>query len=313
MGALPGTGQTMAGVKNRRFGRLRRVSVILSLALTSCGPSVLEPTGTIGKAERSILIDSVGIMLAIVLPTIALALAFAWWYRQSNGRAKRLPEFVYSGRIELVVWAIPLMTIMLLGGVTWIGAHELDPAHPIASKQKPLEIQGVSLDWKWLFIYPDQRVASVNELTIPTDTPIHFSLTSGSVMNAFFVPKLGSMIYTMDGMISRLNLMAEQPGDYWGESSHYSGDGFSDMHFTVHAVPADQFAAWVKKTQASGPKLDAGSYAELAKQTRHVVPFTYANADPALFVSVASEHIPQGPGPVESGAKRATVSPEGQN
>jgi cytochrome o ubiquinol oxidase subunit 2 len=311
MGAHPGTGDDLPSTPEGRWASLRRAGILLCLGVTSCGPSVLVPAGAIGKAERSILVDSLGIMLAIVLPTIALALAFAWWYRQSNGRAKRLPEFVYSGRIELVVWAVPLMTIMLLGGVTWIGAHALDPGHAIASKQKPLEIQGVSLDWKWLFIYPDQHVASVNELTVPTGVPIHFSLTSGSVMNAFFIPRLGSMIYTMDGMISRLNLMADKPGNYWGESSHYSGDGFSDMHFNVHAVPQDQFAAWVSATQASGPKLDAGAYTQLAKQSRHVAPFTYASTDPDLFLSVASERIPQGPGPVESGAKKATVSPEG--
>jgi len=291
---------------------VKRASLLLCLTVTACGPSVLNPVGAIGVAERSILIDSLGIMLAIVIPTILIAVIFAWWFRQSNSRAKRRPEFVYSGRVELVVWGVPLMTIMLLGGVTWIGAHELDPAQPIPSSVKPLEIQGVSLDWKWLFIYPEQHVATVNVLTLPAGRPVHFSLTSGSVMNAFFIPQLGSMIYTMNGMVSRLNLIADQPGTYWGESSHYSGDGFSDMHFDVHAVPPDQFAAWVSTTQAHGPTLDAGSYTQLARPSLNVTPFTYAKADPDLFTNIASEKIPQAPGPVEMGEDKATVSPAGQ-
>jgi cytochrome o ubiquinol oxidase subunit 2 len=310
MGAKPGIDTPKPSAARLR-AMIGPASVLLCLAATSCGPSVLRPEGAIGKAEISILVDSLAIMLVIVVPTIAIALLFAWWYRQSNSRAKRHPQFVYSGRVELVVWAVPLMTIMLLGGVTWIGAHELDPGQPIASKAKPLEIQGISLDWKWLFIYPDQRVATVNELTVPAGTPIHFSLTSGSVMNAFFIPQLGSMIYTMDGMVSRMNLVADQPGTYYGESSHYSGDGFSGMHFEVHAVPPDQFASWISTTRAHGPSLDAGSYAGLAKQSSNVAPFTYANADPGLFLKITSEQIPQGPGPDESGAPNAKVSPGG--
>ena len=147
-------------------------------------------------------------------PTIAATLAFAWWFRATNTRAAYLPDFAYSGRLELIVWAIPVLVIMLLGGVIWIGSHELDPAKPLASKTPPLDIQVVSLDWKWLFIYPNQGVASVNQLVLPAGVPIHFSLTSGSVMNAFFVPQLGSMIYTMNGMTTQLNLRADTPGTF---------------------------------------------------------------------------------------------------
>ena len=159
-------------------------------------------------------------------------------------------------QLELIVWAIPLLTIMLLGGVAWIGSHDLDPAKPLASKAAPLEVQVVSLDWKWLFIYPDQRVASVNQLVIPAGVPVHFALTSASVLNAFFVPQLGSMIYTMNGMTTQLNLHADAPGTFHGLSSHYSGDGFSDMHFDVEALPADGFSAWVDATRGNGPTLD---------------------------------------------------------
>ena len=238
--------------------------------LGGCDAVVLDPQGPIGIAEKTILIDSLAIMLAIVIPTIAATFAFAWWFRASNTRATYLPDFTYSGRIELIVWAIPLLVIMLLGGVIWIGSHDLDPAKPLASKTPPLEIQVVSLDWKWLFIYPNQRVASVNQLVVPAGVPIHFSLTSASVMNAFFIPQLGSMIYTMNGMTTQLNLRADAPGTFLGLSSHFSGDGFSDMHFDVQAVPAERFAAWIDATRNTGPTLDAGSYAALAKQSMNI-------------------------------------------
>src|SRR6202035_1932338 len=205
--------------------------------------NILDPQGPIGIADKTILIDSLAIMLAIVLPTIAATLAFAWWFRATNAKATYRPAFGDSGRIELIFWSIPLLVIMLLCGVTWIGSHDLDPAKPLASKTPPIEIQVVSLDWKWLFIYPNQSVASVNQLVVPAGVPIHFSLTSASVMTAFFIPQLGSMIYTMNGMATQLNLRADAPGSFLGLPSHYSGDGFSDMHFDVQAVPADRFAA----------------------------------------------------------------------
>ena len=280
---------------------MRAAILCAPFCLAACGPSILDPHGEIGSADKTILIDSVAIMLAIVLPTIAATILFAWWFRASNNRAKYQPEFVYSGRLELVVWAVPLMTIMLLGGVTWIGAHELDPAEKLVSKNVALEVQAVSLDWKWLFIYPGQRVAAVNQLVIPANTPIHFSLTSASVLNAFFVPQLGSMIYTMNGMTSSLNLSTDAPGVFYGQSSHYSGDGFSDMHFEVHAVPADQFAAWVAATRSKGPALDGASYAELSKQSLHVAPFTYRDADPGLFQDIVTQKLPPGPGPDDAG------------
>jgi cytochrome o ubiquinol oxidase subunit 2 len=155
--------------------------------------NILDPQGPIAAAERTILIDSIGIMLAIVLPTIVAILAFAFWFRQSNSRAQYLPDWAYSGRIELVVWSIPALTVILLGGVAWIGSHQLDPAQPVQGTGPGITVQVVSLDWKWLFIYPDQRVASVNTLTVPVGAPLHLQLTSASVMNAFFIPQLGSM------------------------------------------------------------------------------------------------------------------------
>ena len=276
----------------------QRFAVLLgSVALGGCNPSVLNPKGPVGAADSTILVDSVAIMLAIVVPTIVAIFAFAWWFRSSNIRAQYLPDWDYSGQLELIVWAIPLLTIMLLGGVAWIGSHDLDPAKPLASKTAPLEVGVVSLDWKWLFIYPDQHVASVNRLVVPVGVPVHFALTSASVMNVFFVPELGTMIYTMNGMRTQLNLMANKAGEYHGLSAHFSGDGFSTMHFAVEAVPEPDFAAWVDKTRAAGLSLTSESYADLAKQSSDVAPFTYRDVEPDLFRKIVQQVLPPGPGP----------------
>jgi cytochrome o ubiquinol oxidase subunit 2 len=269
---------------------------------------VLDPIGPVGGADRTILLDSVAIMLVIVIPTILCGWAFAWWFRASNTRAKRLPNFAYSGSVELVVWSIPLLTILLLSGVIWIGSHQLDPSDPLPSKTKPLEVQVVSLDWKWLFIYPDEGIASVNRLVIPVGTPVHFTLTSASVMNAFFIPRLGSMIYTMNGMADQLNLRADKPGVYFGESSHFSGDGFPGMHFAVDAVRPADFVAWAARVKGAGPALDTASYAALEKQSLEVQPFTYGSATPGLFQGIVNQSVAPGPGP--SGGPDPNVSPK---
>jgi cytochrome o ubiquinol oxidase subunit 2 len=281
---------------------------VAAVTLAACTPAVLDPRGPIGQADRTILIDSLAIMLAIGVPTILATLAFAWWFRASNKKARYLPDWAFSGRIELVVWAIPLLVIILLGGVAWIGSHQLDPAEPLHSKTKALDIQVVSLDWKWLFIYPAQGVASVNELVVPAGVPLHFSLTSASVMNTFFVPQLGSMIYTMNGMRTQLNLRADAPGTFLGLSSHYSGDGFSGMHFDVQAMPTGQFAAWIDATRNTGPTLDSASYATLAKQSMNTSPFTFGAADPGLFQQIVMQQLPPGPGP-QVGRPSSSVSP----
>ena len=295
--------------RSKSIFRLLRALAGLSLAagLAGCQLAVLQPTGSVGAAERLVLLDSLAIMLAIIVPTIVATLAFAWWFRASNAKAERLPTWAYSGRIELVTWSVPLLTIMFLGGIAWIGSHDLDPARPLSSDKRPLNVQVVSLDWKWLFIYPDQHVAAVNQLVVPVNTPIHFTLTSASVWDSFFVPGLGSMIYTMNGMTTQLNLLADRTGDFPGLSTHLSGDGFSDMNFVVHAVPADAFDGWWK-AQRSGPKLDQAAYRELAKQSSAVPPMTYSAAEPGLFEAVVAQKLAPGPGPTGG---TAPVSPKG--
>src|SRR5262245_34949028 len=180
-----------------------------AVMLSGCSGGVLDPKGPVAVAQRQIMFNSLGIMLAIVIPTILATLGVAYWFRSSNTQAAYRPDFGYSGRVELLVWSIPAMTVLLVGGVAWVSAYDLDPPRPLASTVKPIRVQVVALDWKWLFIYPDEGIASVNRLTIPVETPVSFELTSSGVMNSFFVPQLGSQIYTMAGMVTRLNLQAD--------------------------------------------------------------------------------------------------------
>jgi cytochrome o ubiquinol oxidase subunit II len=296
----------------RRAGQIARILTIAALPnLSGCAGGVLDPQGSIADANAQILLDALGIMLVIVVPTITAALLFAWWFRASNTRAIRRPHFVYSGQLELVIWGIPLLVILFLGGVIWIGSHELDPYRPITSPSKTLEVQVVSLDWKWLFIYPGQSIASVNELVIPVGTPVHFSLTSASVMNAFFVPQLGSMIATMNGMVTQLHLDADRPGEYYGQSTQFSGDGFSDMNFVIRAVPQDQFAQWVAGAQQAGPGLERAAYLKLSRQSQNVRPFTYRSVEPDLFNAIVTQQLPPGPGPqAEPGSVKVHPSSE---
>lgn len=261
------------------------------------GFGVLDGAGPVGRDDAIILIDATAIMLAIVVPTILLAFWMAWRYRASNTKAEYLPEWAYSGRIEAVVWAIPILTITFLGGVIWIGSYKLDPFKPLPSKVPAVDVQVVSLDWKWLFIYPQQGIATVNQLVIPAGTPVNFHITSASVFNVFFVPRLGSMIYAMPGMVSQLHMQADNPGQLWGTSAHFSGDGFSDMQFPVKSVPAADFGAWVAGVKGSGPVLDRASYSVLVRQSQNDPASSYRAVDPGLFEAIATQKLPPGPGP----------------
>ena len=257
----------------------------------SVAGGVLDPQGPIAAGNAQILINSVGIMLVIVIPTILATLAFGWWFRSSNKKATYLPNWAHSGHLELIVWGIPLLVVLFLSGVIWIGSHELDPAQPIAQGGKSIEIQVVSLDWKWLFIYPDQEVASINELAVPANTPVHFSLTSGTVMNMFFVPQLGSMIATMNGMVTQLNLKADQIGNYYGQSSQFSGSGFSDMHFTVRALTMEDYSKWLAHVKQTGQKLDEASYLALARKKAASSVQSYGSITRDLFDKIAMREL----------------------
>jgi cytochrome o ubiquinol oxidase subunit 2 len=275
-----------------------QVGVVSVLALAGCSGGPLDPHGPVAGAERTILFDALAIMLAIVIPTIVGAAWVAWWFRASNRKALYEPDFAYSGRIEILVWSIPTLIILFLGGVIWISSHQLDPAVPLESDTRATEIEVVSLDWKWLFIYPDRGVASINELVIPAGAPVHFQLTSASVMNTFFVPQLAGMIYTMNGMVTQLNFAASHPGEFWGRSGMFSGDGFPDMYFKVRAVPPEEYERWITAAQTAGPTLDRPAYEELEAQNIAERPYTYRNVDPALFHAITTQVVPPQPGPV---------------
>jgi cytochrome o ubiquinol oxidase subunit II len=280
---------------------MRRASIAIVLSalvalLTGCVGGVLDPQGTVGASEKLILLDSLAIMLAIVVPVIVATFAFAWWYRASNKKAAYHPNWAFSGHLELIVWAIPTLVIIFLGGIAWFGSQDLDPYAPLTSELKPIEVQVVSLDWKWLFIYPDENVASVNQLVFPAGRPVHFELTSDGVMNSFFIPQLGSMIMTMPAMVSQLYLNANQPGDYPGLSANFSGAGFVGMHFETHAVSNDAYAKWLAQTAANGPVLDEQAYLKLRMQSSDVAPMTYRDIAPHLFDDIVKQTFGPAPG-----------------
>jgi cytochrome o ubiquinol oxidase subunit 2 len=275
----------------------------LALTLSGCG-GVLDPRGPVGASEKLILLDSLTIMLTIVVPVIVATIGFAWWFRASNARATYRPNWDFSGSLELIIWAIPALVITFLGGIAYFGSHALDPYRPLDSRIKPIEVEAVSLDWKWLFIYPDDGVATVNELVIPAGTPVHFKITSASVWNALFVPQLGSMIYSMARMTTQLNLQADHPGSFRGLSGMFSGDKFSDMHFEVQAVDSDAFHRWLAGAKESGSALDRAAYARLA-QTADTAPVTtYNSVDPTLFAAIVA-----GTAPESAGAPEITTAP----
>ena len=267
--------------------RLRVAALLLPLA--GCAPSVLNPAGPVAANERTILLNSLAIMLTIIVPVIVLTLVFAWGFRAGNARARYRPDWSYSGRLELLVWSIPLLAIIFLGGIGWVGSHQLEPSRPLAARQRALSVQVIALDWKWLFIYPEQGVATINRLVIPAGQPVAFRITSGTVMNSFFVPRLGSQIYAMSGMDATLHLQADQPGRYRGLSAHYSGAGFPDMEFAVDAVPQAAFGQWIATTRAAGPVLDGPAFVRLAAHEAAARPSTFRAALPGLYDHVVAQ------------------------
>jgi cytochrome o ubiquinol oxidase subunit 2 len=269
--------------------------IVLALSLAGCG-GVMDPRGPVGVSEKLILLDSLAIMLVIIVPLILATFGFAWWFRASNSRAIYRPDWAFSGTLELIVWAIPTLVITFLGGIAWFGSHALDPYKGLSSTTKPIEIEVVSLDWKWLFIYPDDGVAAVNQLVIPVGIPVHFRLTSSGVMNSFFVPQLGSQIYTMAAMTSQVSLQADHVGTYPGLSAQFSGEGFADMRFNVRAIPANAYVQWIAQTKASESTLDNAAYADLAKQSKDVKPATYKAVESGLFDAIVNGTAPPAAG-----------------
>lgn len=272
----------------------RRILTLLPLMamLAACDRSVLDPAGDIALQQRDIIYISTALMLLIIVPVIALIVVFAWRYRASNKDATYDPDFDHSTSLELVIWSAPLLIIICLGALTWWSTHLLDPFRPLnrVSAEKaidprvaPMVVQVVSLDWKWLFIYPEQGVASVNELVMPVDRPVRFELTSTNMMNTFYAPTLAGMIYVMPGMKSQIHAVINRTGTFKGMSANYSGEGFSHMRFKLYGVDDAGFDAWVGRVKGSGEALDTTRYLALEKPSERVPALYFASVDATLF------------------------------
>ncbi|SAK50116.1 ubiquinol oxidase polypeptide II [Caballeronia temeraria] len=264
--------------------------LIASLCLSGCKLEVLDSKGVVGAAESSLIATATFAMLLVVVPVILLTLFIAWRYRASNTKATYAPKWAHSTAIEVVVWAIPAVIILYLGILTWKTSHELDPYKPLQSDVKPINVEVVALDWKWLFIYPDLGVASVNQLAFPVGTPVNFRITSDSVMNSFFIPQLGSQIYAMAGMQTKLHLMADHAGDFAGISANYSGKGFSDMKFRALAMSNADFDAWLKKVKTAPENLSMDVYAGVAQPSEKVAVRYFSTVDPKLFNNIVAKY-----------------------
>ncbi len=271
-------------MKHPLLATLTRVLCVGSVMLLGgCNMEILSPKGEIGIQEKTLLLTALGLMLIVVVPVIFMIIWFAWKYRASNTKADYQPKWAHSTGIEVVVWTIPCIIVAFLAVITWKSSHALDPYKPIESANKPITIEVVSLDWKWLFIYPEYDIATVNQIAFPVDVPVNFRITSATVMNAFFIPQLGSMIYSMAGMETKLHLIANEAGTYAGVSSNYSGAGFSGMRFDAIATTQAGFEEWVKKAKASGTALTPDVYEALNKPSKSLPPAFYSSAPPSMF------------------------------
>lgn len=270
------------------------------LALAGCDLVVLAPAGDIAARQGDLIVIATVLMLIVIVPVIALTLLFAWRYRASNRAATYTPDWDHSTQLELVIWGVPLLIIIALGAVTWISTHLLDPyrpldriaeGRPVAADVKPLEVQVVALDWKWLFIYPEQGIAAVNELALPVDRPVRFKITASSVMNTFYVPALAGMIYGMPGMETELNAVINEPGRYEGFSANYSGAGFSHMRFQMHGLDDAGFERWVTKVRTSPLALSRPAYLELEKPSEREPVRHFSHVDGLLFDAVVNRCV----------------------
>lgn len=259
--------------------------------LSGCSSVLLSPKGDVGMQERSLILTALGLMLLVVVPVIILTLVFAWRYRASNAKARYAPKWAHSTAIEAVVWTVPCIIVAILAVIAYRTSYSLDPYRPIDSKVKPITVEVVAMDWKWLFIYPDYGVASVNQMAMPVDVPVNFKITSDTVMNSFFIPQLGSQVYAMAGMETKLHLIANAPGEYEGLSANYSGAGFSDMHFKAIATSRQGFAQWIKHAKSMPGGLDAQAYQALAKPSVKAPIAYYSTVAPGMFGTIVNQYM----------------------
>ncbi len=282
-----------------------RPLVLLGLVplLAGCNLVVLDPAGDVARQQGNLILISTALMLLIIVPVMILTVVFAWRYRAANKEATYKPDWDHSTQLELVIWSAPLLIIICLGALTWVATHLLDPYRPLARTApgqavaagiEPVEVQVVALDWKWLFIYPEQGIASVNELALPAHRPVRFRISSSSVMNSFYIPALAGQIYAMPGMETKLHGVFNQTGQFSGFSANYSGAGFSDMRFAVKSLDDAGFAAWVASAKAGGGTLDRAAYLKLEKPSEKVPAQRFASVEPQLFDAVVNMCVEPG-------------------
>jgi cytochrome o ubiquinol oxidase subunit 2 len=265
-----------------------------ALLLGACGLStspIVDPKGPIALIERDLMFETFAIMLIVVVPVFIMAAWFTSWYRASNAKARYSPDWEYSVWIDALIWVVPAAIVVTLGAYVWINTHKLDPYKHIDPSVQALEVEVVAQNWKWLFIYPDKGIASVNELVFPSGVPLRLSITSDTVMNSFYIPALGSQIYAMAGMETNLNLLASEPGTFVGRNSQYSGAGFSDQHFEAIAMTQQDFDAWVEGVKQSASVLDQATYDELVKPSMGHPVTHYASYEAGLFDSIIAKYM----------------------
>lgn len=272
---------------------LSKVAVVASVSLLAgCQGGILDPKGQVGVDEKYLILISTLLMLLVVIPVIAMTLYFAWKYREGRDHEIYMPKWAHSHKIELVIWIVPIIIVLILGIITWRSTQALDPYKPLEHKRDHLTVEVISLNWKWLFIYPDQGVASVNELVIPTNIPVEFKITSDTTMNSFFIPQLGSQIYTMAGMETKLHLIADQPGTFKGFSANYSGAGFTGMKFDTIATPTEEgFKDWVSQLKQGNQSLTLPSYQTLAEPSENNPVSYYSSVSDGLFQKVVMKYM----------------------
>ena len=283
--------------KNRYPRLLGLVPLLGTLLLGGCNMTLLNPTGQVGLEQRNLIITATLLMLLVVIPVIVMTFLFAWKYRASNTKATYTPKWNHSTKIEIAVWTVPVLIIIALGYITYKSTHELDPYRPIESDVKPVTIEVVALDWKWLFIYPEQGIATVNKIVFPAHTPVNFRITSDAVMNSFFIPGLGGQIYAMAGMQTKLHLIADRNAEMDGISANYSGAGFTGMKFKAISTTQEEFDAWVSEVKKSPKQLEQAEYAALAKQSQNNPVELYSSVTPNLFQTIVDKYEGMKPGP----------------
>lgn len=274
------------------FGSVTALGLVgLLLVIQSLPYAVLDPKGAIAADQKQLLIDATLLMLVVVVPVFILTAFIAWTYRESNTKARYMPDWDSNKRLEAAWWGIPFVLIVFLSVIIWDSSHKLDPYRPLNSPVAPLEVQVIALQYKWLFIYPEQNIATVNYLKLPTNRPVNFSITADAPMNSFWIPQLGGQVYAMAGMTTKLHLVAEHAGSYRGSSANISGEGFADMHFTTDAVDPDRFASWAASVRSIEDDLSADEYSKLARPGVSDVPLFYNSAAPNLYQSVIDKYM----------------------